>query len=219
MIDESQHDPNSNLIKYADKILYYKNALPGFKNLVNDLDVYQDQYNENSSWIGPWDTWTSSDDESDVFGEHRRGTFIAPPKLTDILHEYSEYDSKSKSISISLKEALDSLARDYSANTDVVNIGYLKDAFFIKKYNTGVGMGAHFDKYPEADNETTLSAVVYVNDDYTGGEIYFPDYDLAIKPEAGSILFFPSTADYLHESKPVGQGRKIMIPVFWYANG
>ncbi len=219
MVDETQRDPESNLIKYADKILYYKNALPGFKSLVQDLDVYQDQYSVKSSWIGPWETWRSSDDENDIFGESRRGSFSPPPDLTEVLHEYSEYDSKSKSISVSLKEALDSLARDYSANTDTVNIGYLKDSFFIRKYSTGTGMGTHYDRYPDADNQTLLSAVVYVNDDYEGGEIFFPDYDLAIKPEAGSILFFPSTEDYLHESKPVGQGRKIMIPIFWYANG
>lgn len=218
MIDETQHDPDSNLIKYADKILYYKNAVPGLLNLVKDLDVYQEQYNKDSSWIQPWETWTSSDDPNDIFGESRRGTFETPEGLDGVLHEYSEYDSKSRSIAISLKEALDSLANDYSANTDTVNIGYLKDSFFIRKYNTGIGMGEHYDKYPDSDNETTLSAVVYVNDDYEGGEIYFKDFDLAIKPEAGSILFFPSTADYLHESKPVGAGKKIMIPVFWYAH-
>jgi hypothetical protein len=219
MVDEVQRDSDSSLIKYADKILYYKNALPGLKGLVQDLDVYQEQYSVKSSWVGPWETWRSSDDETDIFGESRRGNFNPPAGLTEVLHEYSEYDSKSKAIAVSLKEALDSLARDYCANTDTVNIGYLKDSFFIKKYNTGVGMGAHFDMYPDSDNETMLSAVVYVNDDYEGGEIIFPEYDLGIKPEAGSILFFPSTSDYIHESKEVGQGKKIMIPMFWYANG
>lgn len=219
MVEESQQDPNSNLIKYADKILYYRNALNPLKDLIADLDVYQEQYNEDTSWVGPWRTWTSSDDPDDIFGEERRGVFNPPAGLKEIIHEYSEYDAKSKSIAIAVKEALDSLVLDYAANTDTVNYGYLKDAFFIKKYNSGVGMGNHFDKYPDVDNETTLSAVIYINDDYEGGEIYFTDYDLAIKPEAGSILFFPSTEDYMHESKPVGAGNKLMIPIFWYANG
>lgn len=216
MVDETPQEDG--LIKYADKILYYKNAIPGLYDLIKDLDEYQEQYSDKSSWIGPWQEWTASDGP-DVYGEYRVGTYKNPPGVSDVLHEYSEYDQKSRTIAISVKEAIDSLARDYSANTDTPNIGYLKDAFFIRKYNTGIGMGAHADVYPRDDNQTTLSAVIYINDDYTGGQIFFPEFDLEIKPEAGSILFFPPTEDYLHEAKPVGAGRKLMIPVFWYANG
>lgn len=219
MIDETQHDPNSSLIKYADKILYYKDALPDLYNLVKDLDVYQEQYNESSSWIKPWEDWVSNEDPDDLYGEARLGYLSGPQGADDILREYSEYDAKSRSIAVSVREALNGLVDDYSRNTDTVNYGYLPNSFFIRKYRPEKGMGEHFDKYPDADNETTLSAVIYVNDDYEDGEVEFPDFGIAIKPVAGSVLFFPSGPDYVHLARPAGLGaRRIMIPIFWYAN-
>lgn len=216
-----QVDENSSLIKYADKILYYKDALPGLYNLVKDLDTYQEQYSQASSWINPWTDWYSNEDQNDLYGEGRQGFFNGPLGAKgDILQEFSEYDAKSRSIATSVKEALDSLVLDYARNTDTVNYGYLKESFFIRKYRAGKGMGAHYDKYPDPDNETVLSAVIYVNDDYEGGDIVFPDFDLAIKPEAGSVLIFPAGPDYVHEAKPSGTGaNRIVIPIFWYANG
>ena len=42
------------------------------------------------------------------------------------------------------------------------------------------------------------AVLLYLNDDYEGGEIYFPDYDLKIKPEIGDLIFFPGTQRYMH---------------------
>lgn len=42
------------------------------------------------------------------------------------------------------------------------------------------------------------AALLYLNDDYEGGEIYFPQYDLHIKPESGDLIFFPGTHRYMH---------------------
>jgi hypothetical protein len=36
-----------------------------------------------------------------------------------------------------------------------------------------------------------------------------------IKPEAGSIIVFPSADPYLHESKEITSGIKYMSPGFW----
>jgi hypothetical protein len=36
-----------------------------------------------------------------------------------------------------------------------------------------------------------ISNLVYLNDNYDGGELYFPEYDLMIKPEPGMLISFP----------------------------
>lgn len=36
-----------------------------------------------------------------------------------------------------------------------------------------------------------ISNLLYINDNYSGGELYFPEHDLLIKPEAGMLLSFP----------------------------
>lgn len=49
---------------------------------------------------------------------------------------------------------------------------------------------------------------MYLNDDYEGGELWFPLLDLTIKPEAGDAVFFPSTYIYAHAAKQVTSGTK-----------
>jgi len=78
-------------------------------------------------------------------------------------------------------------------------------------------MGPHVDSY-EDDTKQVLSIVLYLNDDYTGGELYFKNQDIKIKPEAGSLIAFPSTDPYFHESLTVTSGIKYISPGFWIKN-
>jgi hypothetical protein len=57
--------------------------------------------------------------------------------------------------------------------------------------------------------------VMYLNDDYEGGEIDFPDHGISIKPEAGSIVVF-SSEGVLHDPKPTLSGTKYMVPLFFF---
>lgn len=54
----------------------------------------------------------------------------------------------------------------------------------------------------------TVSSIVYLNDNYSGGELFFPYMDIKWKPEAGDMVFFPSTYIYAHASLPVTEGVK-----------
>jgi hypothetical protein len=49
---------------------------------------------------------------------------------------------------------------------------------------------------------------MYLNDEYEGGELWFPYLDITFKPSYGDIVFFPSTYIYAHASKPVSSGTK-----------
>jgi hypothetical protein len=60
------------------------------------------------------------------------------------------------------------------------------------------------------------SSLVYLNDDYEGGEIVFPEYDLAIKPKAGEVVTFPTNAMYLHAVNHVKSGTRYNIVLKWF---
>jgi len=75
-------------------------------------------------------------------------------------------------------------------------------------------MGPHVDDYGNGD-DPNISVVLYLNDDYVGGELFFREQGVKIKPEAGSIVIFPSVEPYYHESLPVESGIKYMAPGFW----
>lgn len=59
-----------------------------------------------------------------------------------------------------------------------------------------------------------LSAVIYFNDDYNGGELYFPMFDLKYKPSPRDIIVFPSGIPYGHQVMPVDGIRYAMVT--WY---
>ena len=53
-------------------------------------------------------------------------------------------------------------------------------------------MGVHVDKNVDnPDNSMDWTALIYLNDDYEGGEVVFDDLGIELKPSAGSVIFFP----------------------------
>jgi predicted 2-oxoglutarate/Fe(II)-dependent dioxygenase YbiX len=59
-----------------------------------------------------------------------------------------------------------------------------------------------------------LSTVLYLNDDFEGGDFVFPDFRIRVKPEPGLLIAFPSTHHYLHSVEPVTKGTRYSI-VSW----
>jgi predicted 2-oxoglutarate/Fe(II)-dependent dioxygenase YbiX len=56
-----------------------------------------------------------------------------------------------------------------------------------------------------------LSVVYFLNDDFEGGELVFPAFDLKIKPEAGMLVCFPSDHHYIHGVNAVTSGQRYTI--------
>lgn len=52
-----------------------------------------------------------------------------------------------------------------------------------------------------------ISNLLYLNDNYDGGELYFPKYDLLIKPEAGMLVSFPGNFYNRHGIMPASDFR------------
>jgi predicted 2-oxoglutarate/Fe(II)-dependent dioxygenase YbiX len=59
------------------------------------------------------------------------------------------------------------------------------------------------------------SSILYLNADYDGGELYFEELDLMIKPKANQLVFFPSGSEFRHEVKPVLSGDRYTLASFY----
>lgn len=59
-----------------------------------------------------------------------------------------------------------------------------------------------------------LSTIIYLNNDYEGGDLVFPELKIRIRPEPGMLLAFPSTHEYIHGVEPVISGERFAI-VSW----
>jgi predicted 2-oxoglutarate/Fe(II)-dependent dioxygenase YbiX len=80
------------------------------------------------------------------------------------------------------------------------------------KYQTGEEYKAHYDG--NSISGRFLSAITYLNDDYNGGELEFPNFGVKIKPREGDLFLFPSNYAYAHIAHPVTSGTKYAI-VTW----
>jgi len=89
---------------------------------------------------------------------------------------------------------------------------YLQE-FFLAIFPEGASMGAHIDS--DGDSRTfIISAVLYLNEDFTGGEIVFPKLNFEYQPKARSVVCFQAYgADYLHEVKTLTSGKRYTIPL------
>lgn len=78
----------------------------------------------------------------------------------------------------------------------------------IAKFMPGWGMHEHYD----ASRPNDIATLVYLNDEYLGGEIYFPAYDISYKPEPGDLLCFPDNPDFVHGVKEIKDGVRYTTP-------
>jgi len=78
----------------------------------------------------------------------------------------------------------------------------------------GSQLKAHYDRY--SDKLVAYASVLYLNDDYNGGELFFPELDFEIaKPEVGSLIIFPGSEKYTHGVRHVKEGPvRYVIPAF-----
>lgn len=70
----------------------------------------------------------------------------------------------------------------------------------------------HIDDHQ--DYHRRVSTVYYLNENYTGGEINFPRFDIVFKPKANQMIVFPSTYVYNHSVSPVIEGERYAV-VSW----
>lgn len=110
----------------------------------------------------------------------------------------------------------------------------------IVAYPTGSFLGLHADIQTEYEygkphpkdqlaTRNIVSTVAYINDcfdseedndgtGFTGGHHYFNYLDIRIKPQKGSVIFFPSNYVAAHEVQPVTSGTRYSY-LGWYCQG
>jgi 2OG-Fe(II) oxygenase superfamily len=60
-----------------------------------------------------------------------------------------------------------------------------------------------------------IAGLFYLNDDYEGGELYFPNQEIQFKPKAGAAYFFPGDLNYIHGVTQITEGIRYVVPFFF----
>lgn len=115
-------------------------------------------------------------------------------------------------------------AVDICHDTFVKNYEMTYDRFELKRLfgnvmDTGAINHAHDDdgdKYPgKPDIEEHYSAVLMLEDNYTGGEFYFQHKGVELRLEAGDLIMFRGNAENLHGVREVLSGKRVNVIIFF----
>jgi predicted 2-oxoglutarate/Fe(II)-dependent dioxygenase YbiX len=190
------------ILNQYDKIHYYTNAIPNPQEIINIVEE-TDHLLSDQTALSQWKDWGASD-----------GLYTFGKQKKEIIENKGFGPEQANYVLDKIKTSIINVSLDYQ-KVHGISIGELMP-ISISKYDTGKTMGSHVDFYGGEGPQPVISVVAYLNDDYEGGEIEFRDQNIKIKPEAGSIVIFPSKEPYFHASLPVISGIKYMTPGFWY---
>lgn len=81
-----------------------------------------------------------------------------------------------------------------------------------RQYN-GVPLKDHVDNH--TDPSLVYASVIYLNEDYIDGEVYFVNQGIELRPPKKSMLIFPTSEEWRHGVKAPGDGpHRYVIPCF-----
>jgi len=83
----------------------------------------------------------------------------------------------------------------------------------IQRQYEGADLVVHVDN--QTDPSLVYAAIIYLNDDYTDGELIFPERGIEVKPPAKTLAIFPTHEEYLHGTNAPGPGPvRYVLPSF-----
>jgi prolyl 4-hydroxylase len=106
---------------------------------------------------------------------------------------------------------LERLRPDLPARLMGMTLSGIKDRMRCYQYRVGEYFAPHGDQsYPGGPGERSLlTLMVYLNDDFEGGQTAFLELDRVITPRRGQALLFQHMV--LHEGRPVTAGTKVVL--------
>jgi hypothetical protein len=108
---------------------------------------------------------------------------------------------------MAVKDILKDIKRLFIEFAEVMDIGN------IRRLKNGEFMHLHKDTGSYDNRKPIVFGVaIYLNDDFTGGELVYPELNLTVNPRPRSMVIHK--AEYLHEVLPVTSGSRYSITTF-----
>ncbi len=131
--------------------------------------------------------------------------------LADIKRERPE----AASVMIEGQRKAIELVRDFYGLT----VPIYADILQIVRWQSGMFMAPHADNAnPDGSKHgmahRAFAGIVYINDDYEGGELYFTALDIAVKPRRGTFVAMTGGFHHEHAVLRVNSGTRLTMPSF-----
>jgi hypothetical protein len=189
------------------KIVNKHNDIWEWNNVLeNPDDVYELLKNNH------WSEYTNKLPKDDpTFNEYKGETLIGKTAMM------FPGDTAHKLVLDSFSTCFEDYVKDKNLKLTKNNIG--QSWLMLREYYPGSALAAHSDGYGYVTKDGTkvkpvFTIILYLNDDYVGGEVDFINDDFIFKPKAGSAIMFPS--DKWHQVLEVKSGIRRMVQTYVY---
>jgi hypothetical protein len=187
--------------KLNDSIWAYQN--------LNIDDIFLDLINAKGEWISYADGHNVVGDtiyilpETENLSVYNRVVDIYNQCLSDYVTQ-NDLGIPLQNLDIALVEP--KIDGKYMAYDQPANI-------LFRKYKEGTFMPHHEDSV-HRQYGGGFTALLYLNEDYVGGELFFKDKNIKFKPTKGSLLIFPGNE--MHEILLLEKGDRYMISAYFF---
>lgn len=130
--------------------------------------------------------------------------------------DVAEHDAKAAAIMGNFQKRATAMLGEFYALTSPL----WTDTVQLNIWEQGSFLPCHTDNSnPDGSRHSTpwrdFSSIVYLNDDYEGGELYFTAQDRILKPRKGMLVAFSAGYHHEHGVLKVTRGRRITMPAFY----
>ena len=179
-------------------IAIYENAWPNF---LQTIDLSSSQEGIDFVPASTYDPTTGQ-------------TFINEIRNTDTLGitKNSIANDYFKDLNSECKDLVYKISRSYKKDFNIKEEIIDEENYSLLRYEPEQYYSEHYDG--PTLSARSISVLIYLNDDYEGGEIEFINFNEKLKPKAGTVILFPSSYSYRHIAHPVISGTKYVITTF-----
>jgi hypothetical protein len=126
--------------------------------------------------------------------------------------------NNNKDINIGIDIFTGLLTNIEKTSSKLFNKNLVLKSYFYSHMKKGGKNSLHIDNYNEKYSKD-YSVILYLTNSYSGGNLVFPEQDLTIKPEPGTLIAFIGTEDLKHEVQEVIDGDRVNIICFLNEKG
>lgn len=108
------------------------------------------------------------------------------------------YDVSGSPLALSLQTKFHNLLQKADPSLELAGFATLQ------RMQEGVQLKSHTDQH--TDPSIKYAAILYLNDDYADGTLFFKNKDIDLRPKPRDLLVFPGNEEYEHGVRFVGAG-------------
>lgn len=190
MVMTQQYAPTINKTELAPGVVVYNEVIPSYEQLVPYIEQV------TASGMILWEKKEIGGNAVDTM------TFEYPTELKDPNDISVLFDER---MSLVLGGFIGFAESDFISSRGLKN-NFKHDRMMLMKY----GEGAEFP-ISGKDNGDHISVMYYLNDDYQGGAIHFPNLGVTYQPKANDALIFPAADGFEYTIEKMTDGVKYSV--------